>query len=329
MTPTKPKEQLKMTPSKIEWTDRVWNPITGCTKVSQGCKNCYAEREWPRLSANPKTVYFGRAFTDVLCHHERLEQPIRWRKPSRIFVNSMSDLFHPDVPTEFLNKVWATMILSPQHTFQILTKRPERMLEYVSSIPERAHEIAQASKHILNGKSWLDGDRTYGFVEAIAEFSPVQNIWLGVSAENQETANERISLLLKTPAAIRFVSIEPMLGAISLHEYYKEEEDSCWSIWTDYLDWVICGGESGSNARPMHPSWAKSLRDQCVAAEVPFMFKQWGEWYPLYQADEADNYSKKCEMIEDESGVRLMKIGKKSAGRLLDGFLHDEYPRQP
>ena len=256
---------------------------------------------------------------------------------------NMSDLFHPDVPTEFLNKVWATMILSQQHNFQILTKRPERMLEYVSSIPERAHEIAQASMHVLNGRTWPDRDRTYGFVEATAELSPVQNIWLGVSAENQETANERISLLLKTPAAIRFVSIEPMLGEIDLtnikqtvspgffgdclqwyHKPYGASENDF-----NTIDWVICGGESGKNARPIHPSWAKSLRDQCVVAEIPFMFKQWGEWYPLVQADEADNYSKKYEMIENESGVRLMKIGKKSAGRLLDEFLHDEYPRQP
>ena len=165
--------------------------------------------------------------------------------------------------------------------------------------------------------------------EATAEVSPVQNIWLGVSVENQEAADERIPLLLKTPAEIRFASIEPMLGAISLNEYYKEEEDGCWSIWADYLDWVICGGESGANARPMHPQWVKSLRDQCVAAEIPFMFKQWGEWHPLFQADEADNHSKKCEMIDDESGTRFMKIGKKSAGRLLDGFLHDEYPYLP
>ncbi|MEB8474567.1 phage Gp37/Gp68 family protein [Acidithiobacillus ferriphilus] len=252
----------------IAWTNATWNPITGCTKVSQGCKNCYAEREWARLSANPKaTAYYGRAFTDIRCHPDRLtEGPIRWRKPRMIFVNSMSDLFHEKVPFEFIDEVFEVINCSPMHTFQILTKRPERMLEYF-----QRSEIAWA-----------------------VEEGPLDNVWLGVSVEDQATADERIPLLLQTPAAVRWVSAEPLLGPIDLEEvpvgmfgplrpYGGSVPD------TPRLDWVVCGGESGGpKARPTHPDWAEDLKSQCEEADVPYFFKQWGEWLPVNQMTETE-----------------------------------------
>lgn len=244
--------------SKIEWCDATWNCVTGCTKVSQGCKHCYAERDWKRLSANPATSYYGRAFADVRCHPERLAQPLHWKKRRRIFVNSMSDLFHESVPDAFIERVWATMTHAKQHIFQILTKRPTRMQSVVKDLSD------------INGR-------------------PLPNVWLGVSAENQAAADERIPLLLETPAGVRFVSIEPMLGDIRLGSFLQRAPSAAFAdgritrdmpAWTRIgataIDWVICGGESGPHARPMHPDWVRSLRDQCVAAGVSFFMKQMG-----------------------------------------------------
>lgn len=262
--------------SGIEWTESTWNPVTGCTKVSQGCKNCYAERVWNRLSA-PGQPYEGRPFTDVRCHPERLDQPLRWRRPRQIFVNSMSDLFHEGVPFEFIDKVFAVMALAWTHTFQVLTKRPERALEYLKTLPSRAGI----------GKQWLvidvsDPDRVLGVFRG-REW-PLPNVWLGVSAEDQATARERIQLLLETPAAMRFVSLEPLLGPIDLRgiDIHCPTPDFgggfCIGQCPDRrrLDWIIVGGESGPRARPMHPDWVRSIRDQCLAEQVPFFFKQWG-----------------------------------------------------
>lgn len=243
----------------IEWTDATWNPTTGCSKVSQGCKNCYALRDWPRLAANPKSVYFGRAFTNVQCHPERLRQPLQWKKPRRIFVNSMSDLFHEDVPRSFVDEIFHTMVVARQHSFQVLTKRPWRMLDFM------AHRAA-----------------------------PPPNVWLGVSVEDQATADERIPVLLQTSAAIRWLSVEPLLGPIDLELRLLGQIPG--------IDWVVVGGESGPHARAMRPEWASSIRDQCARAGVPFLFKQWGEWF----------------------GGR--RVGKKNAGRTLAGVLHDAYP---
>ena len=228
----------------IQWTDATWNPVSGCTKVSPGCKNCYAERDWARLSKNPKSPYFGRAFTDVRCHPDRLDQPLRWRDPRRIFVNSMSDLFHESVPDRFIDDVFSYMWLAKRHTFQILTKRPERMREYVSS------------RGISS--SW-DG--------------PLQNVWLGVSVENQATADERIPILLQTPSAVRFLSVEPLLEGIALGT--KSGNARC-PIVPAALDWVIVGGESGTNARPCNIEWIRDVVRQCKAAAVPVFVKQLG-----------------------------------------------------
>ena len=257
----------------IEWTDATWNPIRGCSRVSEGCRHCYAERVAARFSG-PGLPYEGLAVmrdgeprwtgkTQMIWKH--LEDPLRWRRPRRIFVNSMSDLFHEDLAPDWIGRIFAIMAAAPQHTFQILTKRPRRMHGFVagpSSDPKAANI------------GW-----------------PLPNVWLGVSAENQATADERIPLLLETPAAVRFVSAEPLLGAIDLDVHGPE------------LDWLIVGGESGPGARPMQPEWARSLRDQCVDAGVAFFFKQWGE--------------------HDELGLR---VGKKRAGRLLDGREWNEFP---
>ncbi|MBI9042898.1 MAG: phage Gp37/Gp68 family protein [Anaerolineaceae bacterium] len=269
-----------MTKTKIEWADKVWNPVTGCSKVSEGCKNCYAER-------HAKRFWGDRKFSDVQCHEDRLKQPFNWRKPSRVFVNSMSDLFHKDVPLPFIADVFHYIEKANDHTFVVLTKRPERMLELMSTSVE-------------NG------------------YPPPENIWLGVSVENQETADERIPLLLKTPAAKRIISFEPALGPIDFKKWIWHPD---WNSADnpDLIDWVIMGGESGPKARPMHPDWARSVRDQCQDAEVPFFFKQWGEWYP----DNKRIFEARSMIFGDTS---IYKLGKKKSGRLLDDRVWEEVP---
>jgi protein gp37 len=323
--------------TKIEWTDETWNPVTGCTKVSQGCRACYAERLAPKVFAGQRVPDMGgddpyasrpRVFTDVRCHPERLDAPLHWKKPRRIFVNSMSDLFHEDVPDEFIDKIFAVMARCPQHTFQVLTKRPKRMLEYLgwpfrpASILQIDHE---APPDLATGR-W-----------------PLPNVWLGVSVEDQETADERIPLLLQTPAAVRFISAEPLLGPIDLDGWLPGLFE--WKHERAMLGWVIAGGESGPKARPSHPDWFRSLRDQCAAAGVPYFFKQWGEhlagefdkkqntviewqdgrreWYGDHQDIK---YADSWLSNEVDRLVIAYRIGKKKAGRLLDGRTHDEYP---
>jgi protein gp37 len=254
--------------TKIEWTDEVWNPVTGCTKVSQGCKNCYAEkianRFWGKQEVYFDTtteivycdngqpipvgakVYRPRKFTDVICREDRLDIPLKWREPRRVFVNSMSDLFHPDVPNQFLMEAFWKMRQTPQHTYQILTKRQERMYEFMSF--------------------WFGN---YGIDK---------NIWLGVSVEDQATADERIPWLLKTPAVVRFVSYEPALGEIDINPYMYIQNTNTFGKGIETgdfsyhpgnkLDWIIAGCESGPGARPANPDWFRSVRYQCVTAGV-------------------------------------------------------------
>lgn len=245
--------------SAIEWTDATWNPVVGCSVTSPGCKNCYAMKMAGRLDAmgvehyrgltrkvKGKAVWTGKT-AEAPMHI--LKQPQHWKKPRRIFVNSMGDLFHDGVPWHWLDAVFTVMEKCPQHTFQVLTKNPERMRDYVR------------------------------------RFDVLPNVWLGVSVEDQRRANERIPALLETPAAVRFVSCEPLLGPLDLrniqpHERYELDAltgyDFDQGTVGERLDWVIVGGESGPGARPMDPDWAHLLRDQCQAAGVPFMFKQWG-----------------------------------------------------
>lgn len=228
-----------MITTAIEWATQVWNPVTGCLWVSSGCANCYAERHWPRLAGNPATVYHGRKFTDVQTHPERLALP-NWRDPQRVFVNSMSDLFHNAVPDSFIDQVFQVMGKgrNARHTFMILTKRPERMREY------------------FGGRLCLDLDRP-----------PAPNVWLGVSVEDQGTANVRIPELQGVPAAVRFISYEPAIGPVDFSDWFEKP-------WFGRIDWVIAGGESGPKARPANPDWFRSVRDQCQASGVAFFMKQ-------------------------------------------------------
>ena len=290
--------------TKIEWTDESWNPVTGCTKVSAGCKNCYAE-------AIAKRFWGKRKFTSIKCHSDRLNIPLHWKKPRMIFVNSMSDLFHEDVADQFIIDVFLIMAKAKQHTFQILTKRPERMLSFFEDC------------------------------RSMPPIFPLPNVWLGISIESPDHC-ERVKYLRSTPAIKRFLSIEPML------ESFKDYPGVI-----DEMDWVICGGESGPNARPMHPDWAKELRDICKAVGIPFFFKQWGEWigtdvrvetcidtYEVMTAENKISYTCpmdgkyadrpdrfRIKMHKWEDGMRSLRVGKKEAGHFLDGITYREYPK--
>ena len=284
-----------MSKTKIDWCDYSWNPITGCTKCSPGCQNCYAA-PMARRNAGRNGYPSGDGFA-VTFHPKRLQEPMRWRKPAKIFVCSMGDLFHPDVKDEWLDKIFAVMAMCPQHTFMVLTKRPERMREYMAgNCTER----------------WLDEavDLVYNCEYVDWKTFPLPNVWLGVTAENQEQTDKRIPVLLDTPAAKRFVSVEPMLGPVDVRRYLYDR--------STVLDWVICGGETGPKARPMHPDWVRSLRDQCQIAETPFFFKQWGEWAPDCLCEKAGA----CRSIaRPEPGIigDMFCCGKRAAGHLLDG----------
>jgi len=264
--------------SGIEWTEATWNPATGCTKVSPGCKYCYAKhKNWARLSANPNTVYFGRKFEDVAMHSERLDQPLRWKKPRMIFVNSMSDLFHEDISDEFIEEVFAVMALAGgRHIFQMLTKRAERMRAFLTT----KHRWVTIEGRAQRREYERTGDDPSMWLSVKL---PLPNVWLGVSVENQETADERIPLLLETPAAVRWLSCEPMLDMIKLEA--RERREGVWYSdgWYRRLDWIVCGGESGPNARPMNISWAIDLCCRARYAGVPFFMKQgsqanWAHW---------------------------------------------------
>jgi protein gp37 len=226
----------------IEWADATWNPVTGCAKVSAGCKHCYAERDWARLSANPKTVYFGRKFTDVMCHPERLDQPARWQRPRVIFVNSMSDMFHPDVPFEFISDVYRVMGEAAHHTYLVLTKRPDRLEEWLGFQPLFGRGLPKLPGHI----------------------------WTGVTVENQDSAYARIPVLSKMQQTVNWISAEPLLEAIDIELYLA----------AGMVQWVVAGGESGAHARSTPPHAFLSLRDQCARHRVPFFFKQWGRFGP-------------------------------------------------
>jgi protein gp37 len=284
--------------SKIEWTDATWNPVVGCTAVSRGCKNCWARRVFNRSYVGP--------FNQPRCFNLRLDWPLRLgridQKARRIAAALMGDLFHKDVPTDFIVKVFAIIYraqLVNRHIFQILTKRPERMREIISSL----HGTVPGMKAL----AWED-------------FWPLPNVWLGVSIEDQATADERIPLLLQTPAAVRWVSYEPALGPIDFRAYLIDKLYRCQNAYA--LDWVVAGGESGPKATPMKAEWARSVRDQCQVHHVPFFFKQWGEWLPAGQ----DGAQIPGEPQQINSSDAPIRIGKKRAGRLLDGREWNEMP---
>ena len=508
-----------MAATKIEWADRVWNPITGCSSLSEGCRNCYAKRMAYRLKGRygyPKDDPFRVTF-----HPERLSEPLGWKKPSKIFVGSMTDMFHPDIQDEFLDLIMATIVMACRHTFLILTKRPERMLSYfadhnrpyfvqramdVMVVDQEMHDIEEEWRSILgyeglyevsnfghvrrsmdsgvakgrrnkegilvprqvrggygavslsrnghveqckisrlvlaafvgevpflhtesrhkNGKrkddriknllwgtkednmldaarhgtagSWMKGRADFNddeirrirerwahgekLVALAKDFNstikqiwkivhlktykppeiqwPINNLLLGVSVENQKTADERIPIFLQIPVAKRFLSVEPLLSEIDLHKYlWKFNEDyqpprfldegETYNVKPELLhgeiSWVVCGGETGPRARPIHPDWIRSLVEQCQAAGVPFFFKSWGEWEKsghdsthLLNAD--GRFVKRSEAMlrisdtrQDDlvdrghlGWIRMKKVGKKRSGRLLDGKIWDEMP---
>jgi protein gp37 len=255
------------------------------------------------------------------------------RRPRRIFVNSMSDLFHENVTDEMRDKIFAVMALCPQHTFQVLTKRPKRMLEYLHGAFGRIADIVVRMRAERGDKSCVG---PLAHLPPGARWWPLANVWLGVSVENQETADERIPLLLETPAAVRFISAEPLLGSLWIapwlgteccHDGSYSEEDTNATICREceeqgVLDWVICGGESGPGARPMHPDWARGLRDQCMAARVPFFFKQWGEYLPPMTDGGRDRDGAHVLNASDE----FQRVGKHAAGSLLDGREWKQFP---
>ncbi len=274
--------------TSIEWTDKTWNPVTGCTRVSEGCRHCYIER-------TPPFRMQGRKLGDpVQLHPDRLDQPLRWTKPSLVFVNSLSDLFHEDVPTEFLEDVWARMCIADHHIYQILTKRPKRMHEWLTT------QDWDRVGWIVAKTSPMAGHRA--LARKRAGFKMLEHVWLGVSVEDQPTADERIPILLQTPAAVRFVSAEPLLGPVDLRRWlqvYEHDGPPCCSDKTGWhrlgenhvlgpaqsmLDWVIAGGESGPGARPCDIAWIRSIVQQCKAAAVPCFTKQLGS----YVADRND-----------------------------------------
>lgn len=297
--------------SKIEWTEATWNPITGCTLVSEGCRHCYAARlAATRLKHHPSRAGLARInaaseakFTgEVRFNEQWLDQPLRWRRARMIFVCAHSDAFHESVPDEWLDKIFAVMALSPQHTFQVLTKRPEPMREYLRARagnwmlrwPYAVPIGLRMSKYEATSRLGANGPEAAALYKARPVVFPLPNVWLGVSAEDQRAADARIPLLLATPAAKRFVSYEPALGPIDFNHVRESLEGESFIIFDALhkkdslnkgdpapgLDWVIAGGESGPNARPAHPDWFRQCRDQCAAAGVPFFFKQWGEWGP-------------------------------------------------
>jgi len=292
----------------IEWANRpgtkgeVWNPVTGCTKVSAGCKFCYAEtvanRFWPTQYPPVPTPGCSdeparpRLFTDLQCHEDRLALPFSWQRPRTVFVNSMSDLFHEAVPDEFIDKVFAVMALTPQCTFIVLTKRPERMRAYFAAGQFRDVKVADAAKiasksvvpFALPSEVVFDARSVaLGHPWAIRAW-PLPNVWLGVSVENQATADERIPLLLQTSAAVRVVSAEPLLGPIKcerLGQHWLGPATQRAGM-NDGVDWILVGGESGPQARPCAIEWIGALVEQTKAAGVPCFVKQlgavWAYW---------------------------------------------------
>lgn len=315
-----------MTKTRIEWATDSWNPIVGCSKCSPACDHCYAEKMAVRLAAmgqsRYKVVIDGKNWNGRLhFDHTTLDSVMHWKKPRRIFVTSMGDAFHESVPFHWIDQIFDMVRNCPLHTFIILTKRADRMLNYLASLEIDRFDVVYP------------------------------NVWCGVTICNQQEANEKIPLLLQVPAAVRFVSIEPILGKIDLttikwvdtsykgrgqcvlhfDALHNNHPDSPFN--KQKLDWVICGGESGPGARPVQPDWVRSLRDQCKAHDVPFMFKQWGEFAPENAIlDDGsplhDSFRRNAVKHICDNGEYVYRVGKHRTTRTLDGVIHDEYPNR-
>jgi protein gp37 len=349
----------------IQWTDRSVNPIlarnkiTGavghyCRKIAPECANCYASDWQPRFKM-PKFQDQVKMIRDdsieIFFEEKRLLEVLKRRKPTKFFWCDMTDIFGDWVPFDWLDRCFAVMALTPHHTHQILTKRPETMREYIN-------ELMAGNRLVCEHARWRfgkgpHGDRVkqcmqaFGMTEEELPTKPLANVWLGVSAGTQKSADEYIPILLQTPAAVRWISAEPLLEPVSYrwakwHKYYPEGwrergESQGHLDGLHGIHWVIVGGESGHRARPMHPDWARALRDQCNEAGVPFFFKQWGNWAPLEHHQRRSDW-----MIVDINGdidvpdyrwpnkdqgeTAMVSVPKKTAGRELDGRTWDEYP---
>lgn len=328
----------------IEWTDATWNPITGCSLVSPGCTNCYAMKlAGTRLRHHPSRagltidtkagpVWNGR----VRLNKQWLDQPLRWKRPRMIFVCAHGDLFHEDVPDGWIDHVFAVMAIAARHTFQVLTKRSDRMRRYLVDA-EAQKRIGRAVRDVQRYHGWplLTVDAAERFCRGEATW-PLSNVWLGVSAEDQARAEGRIPQLLFTPATVRFLSAEPLLGPIDLtslctsHYFIDAIRGRKFHDAPDgvagateacpALDQVIVGGESGADARPIEADWVRWMRDDCASANVPFFFKQWGNQLP------AGQMMGDGRMWEPTCGSRL-RASKAIAGRFLDGVEHNGMPK--
>lgn len=310
--------------SNIEWTDATWNPIrarnlqTGkigwhCEHATTGCEFCYSESFNLRLGTGLPFKPGHRNDVEIFLDKEMLLAPLHWKRPRKIFVCSMTDLFAEFVKDEWIDQMFAVMALCPQHTFQILTKRADWMISFFDdeTSPRESRINCQIwstlgtpiGSKIKHGGNWQ--------VRAL----PLPNVWFGISCERQDEADERVPLLARTPAAVRFVSVEPLLGPIRMAHLFSK------------IDWVIVGGESGPKARPMHPQWARDIHRQCDSAGVAFFFKQWGTWAP---PDAVPPESWSCSLVYIPSDVGLpdcmMRVGKKAAGRALDDKIWSEFP---
>lgn len=324
--------------TKIEWTDATWNPITGCSIVSPGCTNCYAMKlAGTRLKHHEsragltKVAKSGPVWTgEVRFNEQWLTQPLKWSKPRMIFVCAHGDLFAEGVPDEWIDQVFAVMALAPQHTFQVLTKRPERMREYLRQIMDDPQRFTKWAARGFPLATLANRGS-----EVPPRF-PLPNVWLGVSVEDQKRADERRHSMAELAAEgwTTWVSYEPALGPVE------------WRGW-DFLNWLVSGGESGPDARPSHPDWHRTTRDFCGAYSIPYLFKQWGDWIaaldrgredPDWRADYSGEFNQSHKDISwlnlaggtGFHGTRfhvMRRVKKSDAGRLLDGVEHNAFPQ--
>jgi len=350
--------------TKIEWADATLNYVNGCSLASPGCTNCYAMKQAHRFDVRRGLTQMtkgGMVWTgEIRLNDKALQQALAWKRGRRIFWNAHGDLFHENVPDAAIDRLFAVCALTPQHTHMILTKRSARMREYLTKLSTIWHDAGDPFDDRI-GSLLVELSGSPCAIGVWEDQFILPNVWLGVSVEDQQRADERIPDLLNTPAAVRFISAEPLLGPVDLGAVRwdvagypmlgalpnpAEADDFRWAHHdTQGIRWVIIGGESGPNARPMHPDWARSLRDQCQAAGVPLLFKQWGEWEVSldrerddpdwranYTNDYVDHGKSKWLNLAGGSGFHgerflvMRRVGKKAAGRLLDGREWSEFP---
>lgn len=356
--------------SAIEWTEATWNPITGCSIATPGCTHCYAMklagtrlRNHPSRAGLTKDTKNGPVWTGEVRMNDGhggsidfLTEPLRWRRPRKIFVCAHADLFHENVPDDWIDRVFAIMALAPWHTYQVLTKRSDRMLAYMTQATAPGRVFGLLGQ-LMPGKKGVGGaiEQAANLIVGRTALA-MPHVWLGVSVEDQRRANQRVPDLLQTPAAVRWLSMEPLLGPVDLRHIstmrWRGAEvlnalngvlegmfgDYC-PTRTPYLDWIVVGGESGPGARPMHPDWVRKIRDDCAATGVPFHFKQWGSWRVLgweharskllitkagrlVQKKDADQHRD----VKGQGLIEVERVSKKEAGRRLDGRTHDGVP---